>query len=157
MTAEEVKYINEVAFLVLKNFWNNIKTVQKTVGLSVILVLAFARPYGRQKVESFPSLIRMSKRHIGLVMDHPSLLWKNTTKPIGERKSFCISVRNRKILRNRKFAPCSRNTTSLCPFRSNWVPKKSPKQRGKAKMPRKSKKSLMTSSTTHLQHGLRNR
>ena len=149
----------KLPFRVLKNFWNNIKTVQKTVGLSVILVLAFTLPlWSPKKLKSFPSLIRMSKRHIGLVMDHPSLLWKNTTKLIGERKSFCISVRNRKIfLRNRKFAPCSRNTTSLCPFRSNWVPKKSPKQRGKAKMPRKSKKSLMTSSTTHLQHGLRNR
>ena len=149
----------KLPFRVPKNFWNNIKTVQKTVGLSAILVSdSTLLLWSPKKLKSLPSLIRMSQRHIGLVMDHQSLPWKNTIKLIEEQKSFCTSIRIRKSFwKNRKFAACSRNTTSLCPFRSNWAPKKSPKQRGKAKMSRKSKKSLMISSTILHPHGLKNR
>ena len=139
MTADEVnKYINEVAFSgALKSFWNNIKTVQKTVGLSVILVWGSTQPlWSPKKLKSLPSLIRMSQRHIGLVMGLQSLLWKNTIRLNEEQKSFCTSIRTRKSFwKNPKFARYSRNTTSLCPFRSNWAPKKSPKLLGKAKMP----------------------
>ena len=87
----------KLPFRVLKNFWNNIKTVQKTVGLLVILVSGSTLPlWSPKKLKSLPSLIRMSQRHIGLVMDHQSLLWKNTTKLIEEQKSFCTSIRIRK-------------------------------------------------------------
>lgn len=123
----------KLPFRVPKNFWSNIKTVQKTLGLLAILALGFTLPlWSPKKLKSLPSHSRMSQLHIGLVMDRQSLLWKNTTKPIGEQKSFCTSIRIRKSFwKNRKFDHCSPNTINLCPFRSNWVPKKSPKQRGR--------------------------
>ena len=125
-----------------KNFWNNIKTVQKTVVLSAILVsVSTLLLWLQKKLKSLPSHTRMSQQLIGLVMGHQNLLWKNTKKLTGEQKSFCTSIRNQKSFwKIRKFAPYLQNTISSCPFLSNWALKKLPKLRVKAKRPRKSKK-----------------
>ena len=91
------KYINEVAFSGAEEFLEQYKDSAKDTGIIGHFGLGFYSAFMvPKKLKSLPSLIRMIQRHIGLVMDHQSLLWKNTIKRIEEQRSFCTSIRTRK-------------------------------------------------------------